>query len=125
MRGSPKQVITGDVVVFIVPAVQYFRGVQNAQRGLVSYFFRPFTRAGADGVRDIAGEQCLAERLIITIDVMHIFQETEIDASMGWVSGLPYPWCTPNEAIAGMPRLGRFEPIEAYLQHVQPISPER
>ena len=72
-----------------------------------------------------ADEQCLAERLIITIDVMHIFQETEIDAVMGWVSGLPYPWCTPNEAIAIMPRVEGLEPIEAYLEQVQPISPDR
>jgi hypothetical protein len=72
-----------------------------------------------------ADERCLAERLIITIDVMHIFPQTEIDAIVGWLSGLPYPWCTPNEAIAGMPGLEGFEPIEAYLERVQPISPDR
>jgi hypothetical protein len=57
--------------------------------------------------------------------VMHIFAETEIDAIMGWLSSLPYPWCTPDEAIAGMPALEGFEPIKPYLEQVRPISPDR
>ncbi len=70
-------------------------------------------------------ERCLAERLIITIDVMQIFQASGINAIMGWLSGLPYPWCTPDEAIAGMTELEGLEPIKAYLEQVQPISPDR
>jgi hypothetical protein len=72
-----------------------------------------------------ADDRCLAERLIITIDAMHIFPKTKIDAIMGRLSGLPYPRCTPGEAIAGMPGLEELEPIEAYLEQVQPISPDR
>ncbi len=72
-----------------------------------------------------ADEQCLVEKLIITIDVMHVFPETEIDAIMGWLSGLPYPWCTPYEAIASMPGIDGLKPIEVYLKQVQPILPNR
>jgi hypothetical protein len=40
-------------------------------------------------------ERCLVERLVITIDLMKMFPATELDAIMGWLTGLPYPWCTP------------------------------
>jgi hypothetical protein len=43
-----------------------------------------------------------------------------IDAVMGWISALPYPWCRPDEAIEGMPVVADLEPVRQYLGHAQP-----
>src|SRR5262249_12726802 len=43
--------------------------------------------------------RCLVRRLIITIDVMQIFPASSIDTIMGWLTGLDYPWCTPEEML--------------------------
>lgn len=70
-------------------------------------------------------ERCLVERLIITIDVMQTFQALELDAIMGWITDLPYPWSTPHEAVESMPRIKGSPPIEHYLNQVRPLSPDR
>jgi hypothetical protein len=67
----------------------------------------------------------LVERLAITIDLMSSFPATELAATMNWLSGLPYPWCTPNDAVKGMPRIEELAAIETYLRQVRPISPEQ
>jgi hypothetical protein len=61
------------------------------------------------------GEACLVDKLIITIEVMKVFPATELAATMDWLCGLPYPWCTVDDAVRGMPRTGEFAAIEAYL----------
>jgi len=42
--------------------------------------------------------RCLVRRLVITIDVMQVFPESSIDVIMGWLTDLPYPWCSAEEA---------------------------
>ncbi len=60
--------------------------------------------------------RCLVRRLIITIDVMQIFPASSIDTIMGWLTDLPYPWCTPEEVARNMPKLDGMEPIEHYIR---------
>jgi hypothetical protein len=64
----------------------------------------------------------LVEKLVITIDVMNTFPATELAATMNWLSGMPYPWCTPEDAVKAMPRIEGLGTIEAYLKQVRPIS---
>ena len=70
------------------------------------------------------GAQCLVEKLVIAIDAMKIFPATDLGATMAWLSRLPYPWCTPDEALRERPAIAGFGEIEAYLKTVRPISPE-
>ena len=72
-----------------------------------------------------SADACLVERLVISIEVMKIFPATELAATMNWLSGLPYPWCTADEAVKGMPAAEGFADIEAYLKQARPIPPER
>jgi hypothetical protein len=65
------------------------------------------------------------ERLVITIDVMQMFPATRLDAIMGRLSGLPYPWCTPEDALEAMPPIQGLTAIETYLRQVQPIAVEQ
>jgi hypothetical protein len=62
----------------------------------------------------------LVEKLVITIDVMNTFPATELAPTMKWLSGLPYPWCTPEDAVKAMPRIEGLGAIEAYLRQVGP-----
>ena len=62
--------------------------------------------------------RCLAEKLVITIDVMKVLPAKELDAIMGWASALPYPWCRPDEVLAGMPRVEGLAPVESYLKEL-------
>jgi len=71
-----------------------------------------------------AGAECRVEKLVIAIDVMKIFPATDLAASMAWLTRLPYPWCTPDEALRGRPPIEGFDEIEAYLKTVRPILPE-
>jgi hypothetical protein len=68
---------------------------------------------------------CLVERLVIAIDVMKVLPAAELAASMNWLSSLPYPWCTPDEAVRTVPATEGFAEIEAYLKQVRPIVPEQ
>jgi hypothetical protein len=70
-------------------------------------------------------QACRVERLVITIDVMKIFPATELTVTMNWLSSLPYPWCTPGEALRGAPAIDGFTEIKSYLTEVQPLLPER
>jgi hypothetical protein len=72
-----------------------------------------------------AGADCLVERLVIAIDAMKIFPASDLAASMNWLGGLPYPWCTPDEAVRGVPAIEGFDEIEAYLKQARPILPDR
>lgn len=60
-------------------------------------------------------ERCLAERLIITIDVMRIAPAAESGAIMAWLSALPYPWCAPEDAAGAMPTLDALAEVRRYL----------
>ena len=63
-------------------------------------------------------ERCLVERLLIRIDVMEIIPAAEIGAVMGWLAQLPYPWCSPAEALATMPELPALQAIRDYVSAV-------
>lgn len=67
----------------------------------------------------------LVEKLVITIEAMNTFPATELEATMNWLSGLPYPWCTPDEALDGMPKAAGLAAIEAYVKQAAPILPGR
>jgi hypothetical protein len=63
----------------------------------------------------------LVERLVIAIDVMKVLPAAELAHSMNWLSGLPYPWCTPDQAVGTMPKIDGLAEIEAYLKRVGPL----
>ncbi len=69
--------------------------------------------------------ECRVERLVITIDVMKIFPAADLAASMNWLSGLPYPWCAPDDAVRAIPAIEGFAGIETYLKQVRPILPDQ
>jgi hypothetical protein len=72
-----------------------------------------------------ADARCLARKLIITIDHMQVFSGAELDASMTWLAGLPYPWCTADVAARTIPAIDALAPIKRYLGAIRPIAPER
>ena len=57
----------------------------------------------------------LAERLHITIETMQMLPAEDLGTVMGWLTGLPYPWCPDAFAVETMPRLPRLEPIRQYM----------
>ncbi len=67
--------------------------------------------------------RCLIERAVITIDTMQQLPATELDPIMGWLAALPYPWCTPADALAGMPAIAALAPVKEYLMSIRPIAP--
>lgn len=69
--------------------------------------------------------RCLIEHAIITIEAMVQLPATEIDRIMGWVSALPYPWCTPADALQTMPTDAALADVRRYLERAQPIAPDR
>lgn len=72
-----------------------------------------------------AEQKGLVEKLVITIDVMESLPETTLAPTMNWLAGLPYPWCSPEEAVKAMPKIGGFAGIEAIVRQAQPIAPDR
>ncbi|MBR1031382.1 hypothetical protein [Bradyrhizobium liaoningense] len=42
-------------------------------------------------------------RLVITIEVMKVLSGAELDGVMRWLSSLPYPWCSPSQALLSFP----------------------
>jgi len=38
---------------------------------------------------------------------------------MDWLSGIPYPWCTPDEAIKNIPSIDGLGTIKSYLKQVR------
>jgi len=67
-------------------------------------------------------DRCLAERLAITIDVMCVFPGTELDCLMTWLSSLPYPWCTPLEAVSTLPNIDGLTEVEQHLRKTRTNS---
>jgi hypothetical protein len=67
----------------------------------------------------------LVKKLVITIDVMQVFPQQELDQIMGWITGLPYPWCTPDDALRAMPTIEGMVTVRNYVKDVRPISPQQ
>ena len=68
------------------------------------------------------GGQGQVEKLVIAVDVMKVLPAAALAASMTWLSALPYPWCSTDEALKCMPALDGLAEIETYLKQVQPLS---
>ena len=60
-------------------------------------------------------------KLVINIEVMKILPGEQLGDAMRWLSCLPYPWCSPDEALRSIPVGGGLTEIEAYLKQVGPI----
>lgn len=76
-------------------------------------------RVGAGRYDWTFGSNGLVEKLVITIDVMHMFPAAELAATMNWLSRLPYPWCTPGDVLDGMPKSEGFAAIAAYVKQAR------
>jgi hypothetical protein len=61
----------------------------------------------------------LVDKLQVNIDVMSVLSKTAFDPIMDWLSGIPYPWCTPDEAIKDIPSIGNLDSIATYLRRVR------
>ncbi|MGE5841675.1 MAG: hypothetical protein ACM335_05315 [Deltaproteobacteria bacterium] len=62
-----------------------------------------------------SAEPFLARDLTITIDLMQILPPETLQVIMDWLSGLPYPWCPPQTALAGAPEVEGLEVILDYI----------
>jgi hypothetical protein len=60
-------------------------------------------------------ESFLVEELTITIEFMQILPPRNLDAIMDWLSGLPYPWCPFQTAVASAPKVEGLEVILDYV----------
>lgn len=58
-------------------------------------------------------------RLVITIEVMKVLSGAELDGVMCWLSSLPYPWCSPSQALLSFPPQHELREVEAYLKQAQ------
>jgi hypothetical protein len=68
--------------------------------------------------------RCLVEQLVIAINEMQILPAAELEGAMGWLTGLPYPWCTPEEALGAMPSIQALAAIRPHLGQVRPMGAE-
>ena len=59
----------------------------------------------------------LVERLVITIEVMQVLPPGCNKAVFGWLSGLPYPWCSAEVIAKTAPALEGVEAVIDYLAH--------
>jgi hypothetical protein len=55
-------------------------------------------------------------RLAIFIELMKVLPADELDATMRWLASLPYPWCSPAQALTSIPAHGDFAEIVTYLK---------
>jgi len=70
-----------------------------------------------------SNEPYLAKRLAIPIKVMEALPPECLHPVIGWLAGLPYPWCPASEAIKEMPYIAGLEPVRNFIeQHQQSIS---
>ncbi len=58
----------------------------------------------------------LTRELTITIESMQILRAGDVNAIMDWLSGLPYPWCSVQTAVASAPKVEGLEVILDYLR---------
>jgi hypothetical protein len=61
-------------------------------------------------------------KFAISIDLMKVLPGDELGVTMGWLSSLPYPWCSPGRALKGIPPHESFSDIAGYLKRVAPAS---
>lgn len=61
------------------------------------------------------GPPHLASRLIITIAAMEILSPEELDATLGWLRRLSYPWSSAAEIFASAPPNPALDPVLKYV----------
>jgi hypothetical protein len=59
-------------------------------------------------------------KLVIKIDVMKMLPGEELGDAMRWLSSLPYPWCSSDEALRSIPTSEGLSEVGAYLRQVGP-----
>jgi hypothetical protein len=57
----------------------------------------------------------LTRELTITIDFMKVLPAENLGAIMSWLSGLPYPWCPVETAVASAPEVEGLDVILNYV----------
>jgi hypothetical protein len=62
-----------------------------------------------------AHEPFLTRELTITIEFMQILPSETLEPIMNWLSGLPYPWCPVQTAVASAPGVEGLDVILGYL----------
>ena len=60
-------------------------------------------------------DPCLVERLRITVKVMQALSPDYLYPLMNWLSKLPYPWCSPAEALNDMPKLAELKGVFNFI----------
>jgi hypothetical protein len=60
-------------------------------------------------------EPYLVDGLAITIRMMEVLPPEYLHPVMGWLPGLPYPWCPASEAIKRMPDLAALEEVRKFI----------
>ena len=60
-------------------------------------------------------EPHLAERLVITIEAMQVLARELREPILGWLTGLPYPWCPAETILASAPDIADLEPVRGYV----------
>jgi hypothetical protein len=62
-----------------------------------------------------------AEQLVILAEVMKVHAACELAPIMNWLSALPYPWCSLDQALARIPASAALDDVRAYLTHAGPL----
>jgi hypothetical protein len=61
------------------------------------------------------------KKLVITAEVMKVHAAGELVPIMNWLSALPYPWCSVDQAFARIPASAELDDVRAYLRHAGPL----
>ncbi len=63
-------------------------------------------------------DSSLVAKLKITIKFMLVLTPDSLYPVMQWLSALPYPWCSPTEALNGMPKLAEIKSVADFIHRV-------
>ncbi len=61
------------------------------------------------------------EKLVILAEVMKVLSADKLMAITDWLSELPYPWCSADQALAHLPRVEGLGEVKTYLKQAGPI----
>ena len=60
-------------------------------------------------------DQCLVDKLIITVEHMVTLERDSLAPVMEWLSALPYPWCPARTAVDSAPRVDGLAVILRFI----------
>jgi hypothetical protein len=66
-------------------------------------------------------EPRLADRLLITIEVMQIFTTDHFDPLFRWLTSLPYPWCPAHTVCEAAPAIFELDGVLRYVGRKKPV----